>query len=163
MVCAIGLVGVAARGSAGLHAGWKAEPILKAITSARKIESFLLVNLGSKGLVRDDAEPNIGGYRIEAPAQPLDSSGVSLLARTIRRASRDYCGSPSECLFFPRYAFRFHDAVPALDLLISSDCETWSFKRGTEWLSGFSPYTQCVRDSLRKLVAGAFPDSGRSR
>jgi hypothetical protein len=163
LVGALGLVGDGVLGTAGRTSGWDAAPVLKAIKSSHNAETFLLANTGPRGIVFDASGPTIDGYRIHSSGPGPDSSAVSLLQRTIRRAARERCGAPDECLFEPRYAIRFHDAKPPLDILISFDCEAWSFQRGMERVPGFLPYARCVRDSLRHLMARVFPDSGGVR
>jgi hypothetical protein len=87
---------------------------------------------------------------------------VKQLLRLVVRASRDSCGSPMECIFDPRYAFRVHDADPPLDILISFDCSAWHMQREMKHLP-HSVWTDCIRDSLVQLITAVFGDSVERR
>jgi hypothetical protein len=162
LTLALILLGVTGTAFAGLDlevGPWNAAPLLGAITSARKVESFLL----SAGGMVPDSIPNIGQYRIAGAGPQADSAEVATLLNAVRVASSDTCGLPVRGLFDPRYAFRFHDAIPPLDLLISLDCQAWHFQRGMQSVPGCRPWCGCVGDSLKKLVGAVFADSVVSR
>jgi len=165
------VLAAAAIGYAGLAASSWAAPddattsvseIVSAIQFAPKVETFFVAcNPLLPPGIRPDSIPRIAGWcRVLEPGPDVDAGPRTTLASLVQVAARDSCQMAS-CLFGNGVAFRFHDRVPPLDLLISADCMNWMFYRGSRSVTseaGLTPFPGCIRDSLRRVLSTVFAD-----
>jgi hypothetical protein len=149
--------------------------IIAGLKAAKRVESFLVE--GGE-LDPRSAIPNIGNYRIAASGPGADSSLALSLIPLIERVAQGRCGEPTACVFEPRFALRFHDQEPPLDLLVELKCASlMMFSRGdwvASWLvkdehgdflldeqgnplPGMECYGRCVKDSLEAIFLRLFP------
>jgi hypothetical protein len=143
--------------------------IVQAIRDASTVESFrvrciIKVTPGG-GVAWYDSVPKIWQCPVVSQGPALAPAARVTLEHLVARAGQDSCGAGRSCLFDGRYAFRFHDRVPPLDLVISHECTSWIFCRGDKSLmsdAGLTGYTDCVRDSLRYVLTMTFGDVDRS-
>jgi hypothetical protein len=138
--------------------------IVSAIQESPDVEIFL-VTCGSRADPAAHASiPKVGFCPIVAQRQPVDFDFRSTLVGLVQRAARDSCGVP-RCLIDGGFAFRFHDRVPPLDLVIANECTSWMFLRGTKpvtFEAGLTGHTDCIKHSLRHILSAVFGETDQS-
>ena len=159
---------------AGDHAGSATQSanlteIVSAIQESPAVESFYVtcthVITREKSVAWYDSVPKIGFCPVVRQGPAVAAQPRTELARLVEHAAQDTCRIELGCLFDGRYAFRFHDRQPPLDLVISPDCTSWIFYRGDKAITseaGLSGYAACIRSSLRRVLAKVFTDMDRS-
>ncbi len=139
----------------------QADSLVSVLRAAPCVQAYLL-DPSITHRVLDGDGPHIRTFRIVGLGPVLNEEQRVYLCDLVAEAAGQRCGPRSDCIFTPRYAFRFMAEGVPVDLQIGSTCSEWWFACGNEELKVIRPSTVCVRDSLEQFVGAVFGEGSEN-